>query len=157
MDGRCCCSQRPNQWTKKEKSKLLHERVQSHDREFDPTIYGIDKFEARVLQRWNHFSKAHEGIISASLIFKPLNRHLIPLKTGKVPYSRRFTWEALVKYIASSPIGDESVQDHHWKLQSYHCGLCSVDYDIITHLEHAESETKWILELLNLTGSLPVK
>ena len=66
-------------WTKKEKSKLLHERVQSHDREFDPTIYGIDKFEARVLQRWisafQQGSKTHEGIISASLIFEPLNRH----------------------------------------------------------------------------------
>ena len=70
-----------------------------------------------------------------------------------MPYTRRFTWEALIKYIVSSPIGDESGQDHHWRLQSYQCGLCTVDYNIITHLEHASSETTWILEHLNLTGS----
>ena len=73
---------------------------------------------------------------------------------GKVPFSRRFTWEALVKYIASSPVGDMIQQEHHWRLQSYHCGLCTVDYDIITQLDHAATETKRILELLNLTGKL---
>ena len=73
-------------------------------------------------------------------------------KTNEVPYSRRFSWGALTKYIATSPVGVDSVQDHHWKLQFNQCGLCSVDYSLITHLEHAASETRWILELLNLTG-----
>ena len=71
-------------------------------------------------------------------------------ENDKVPYSRRFTWEALAKYVASSPVG--SRQQHHWRLQSYQCGLCTVDYNLITQLDHAATETKWILEYLNLTG-----
>ena len=70
----------------------------------------------------------------------------------QVPFSRRFTWEALAKFVASSPVGDITKQQHHWRLQSYQCGLCTVDYNIITQLDHAATETKWILEYLNLTG-----
>ena len=35
-------------------------------------------------------------------------------ENGQIPYSRRFTWEALTKFIASSPVGDEKPQQHHW-------------------------------------------
>ena len=73
-------------------------------------------------------------------------------ENGQVPYSRRFTWEALTKFVASSPVGDETPQQHHWKLQSYQCGLCTVDYNIVTQLDHATAETNFILEYLNLTG-----
>ena len=79
---------------------------------------------------------------------------IIISKTDKVPYSRRFTWEALARYVASSSVGDESIQQHHWKSQNYQCGVCTVDYDIVTHLEEAERETRWILrdkKLSNLT------
>ena len=85
-----------------------------------------------------------------------MSHNLILRKTGDVPFSRRFTWDALTNYIASSPVGDDSddLQDHHWKLQFNQCGLCTVDYNLITHLEHAASETRWILEHLNLTGCI---
>ena len=38
------------------------------------------------------------------------------------------------------------------KLQFYQCGPCTVDYNIVTQLDHATAETKFILEYLNLTG-----
>ena len=75
-------------------------------------------------------------------------------EVDQVPFSRRFTWEALTNFVASSPVGDVTLQQHHWRLQSYQCGLCTVDYNIITQLDHASTETKWILEYLNLTGEI---
>ena len=41
----------------------------------------------------------------------------------------------------------------HWQTQFYECGMCVLNYTIITHLEEAEEETKWILSNLNLTGT----
>ena len=40
----------------------------------------------------------------------------------------------------------------HWRTQYYQCGICSIDYDFITQIEHSEKETRSILEFLNLTG-----
>ena len=82
--------------------------------------------------------------------FDPVTWGIDKYENDKVPFSRRFTWEALAKFVASSPVG--SRQQHHWRLQSYQCGLCTVDYNLITQLDHAATETKWILEYLNLTG-----
>ena len=58
----------------------------------------------------------------------------------------------MTKYIANSTVGDESKHNHHWYTQYHQCGICTIDYDIITQLEHAKEETHWILEFLNLTG-----
>ena len=70
----------------------------------------------------------------------------------KIPFDRRFTWEAMTKFIAHSAVGDESKHNPHWKTQYYQCGICTIDYDFITRLENAEEETRWILEFLDLTG-----
>ena len=58
----------------------------------------------------------------------------------------------MTRYIANSNVGDEFMQNSHWKPQYYQCGICTIDYDIITQLEHVEKETRWILDFLNLTG-----
>ena len=51
-----------------------------------------------------------------------------------------------------SPVAAESRQDPHWQTQFFVCGMCVLNYTIITHLEEAEKETKWILDSLNLSG-----
>ena len=81
-------------------------------------------------------------------------RWFISSKTGPVPYTRRFTWEAMTSYIADSTVGDELNQEHHWRTQFYHCGICSVDYNLITQLEHAKEETNWILEIKKWKGTV---
>ena len=80
--------------------------------------------------------------------------HAYQVKTGPVPYTRRFTWEAMTSYIAQSTVGDELNQEHHWRTQFYHCGICSVDYNLITQLEHAKEETNWILEMKKWKGTV---
>ena len=115
------------------------------------SIWGIGLFSELEI----FFNIAHWYIEGVFQKCTNVHRHSwILRKTGDVPFSRRFTWAALTHYIASSPVGDDSddLQDHHWKLQFNQCGLCTVDYNVITHLEHAASETRWILEHLNLTG-----
>ena len=79
---------------------------------------------------------------------------LYQVKTGPVPYTRRFTWEAMTSYIAQSTVGDELNQEHHWRTQFYHCGICSVDYNLITQLEHAKEETNRILEMKKWKGTV---
>ena len=58
----------------------------------------------------------------------------------------------LDKSIAASPVGVEWRKNPHWQTQFYQCGMCIVNYTLITHLEKSEEETKWILDSLNLTG-----
>ena len=42
-------------------------------------------------------------------------------ENGQVPYSRRFTWEALTKFIASSPVGNvKPQQQNHWQGSTGH-------------------------------------
>jgi len=74
-----------------------------------------------------------------------------PFETSKVPFERRFTWEAMTQYIAQSAVGDESKHNAHWRTQYNQCGICSIDYDIITQIEHSEKETRSILKFFNLT------
>ena len=59
---------------------------------------------------------------------------------------------SLAQSIAASPVAAESKQDPHWQTQFFVCGMCVLNYTIITHLEEAEKETKWILDSLNLSG-----
>jgi len=59
----------------------------------------------------------------------------------------------MTKFIAHSAVGDESKHNSHWKTQYYQCGICTIDYDFITQLEHAKEETRWILDFLDLTGT----
>ena len=80
--------------------------------------------------------------------------HAYQVETGPVPYTRRFTWEAMTSYIAQSTVGDELNQEHHWRTQFYHCGICSVDYNLITQLEHAKEETNRILEMKKWKGTV---
>lgn len=62
--------------------------------------------------------------------------------------------KTLIKSIATSPADAESRQDPHWQTQFFVCGMCVLNYTIITHLEEAEKETKWILDNLNLSGKV---
>ena len=125
-------------------------------------IFELEKAIAETTWSWGtenmsekeRFRTLSEALTDHDDHFNATTLGIAKYEDNQVPFSRRFTWEALVKYIASSPVGDMTLQEHHWRLQSYQCGLCTVDYNIITQLDHATTETKWILEYLNLTGEL---
>ena len=105
----------------------------------------------------NRYQQRTKRLIGNRTFFVMLNvtcSLLYRVKTGPVPYTRRFTWEAMTSYIAQSTVGDELNQEHHWRTQFYHCGICSVDYNLITQLEHAKKETNWILEMKKWKGTV---
>ena len=105
----------------------------------------------------NRYQQRTKRLIGNRTFFVMLNvtcSLLYRVKTGPVPYTRRFTWEAMTSYIAQSTVGDELNQEHHWRTQFYHCGICSVDYNLITQLEHAKEETNWILEMKKWKGTV---
>ena len=44
------------------------------------------------------------------------------------------------------------MQNSQWKTHYHQCGFCTIDYDFITQIEHAEEENRWFLDYFNLTG-----
>ena len=61
--------------------------------------------------------KEHDNNINAKVL------SIDKYENGQVPYSRRFTWKALTKCVASSPVGDETPQQHHWQGSTYQTSM----------------------------------
>ena len=66
-------------------------------------------------------------------------------------YDRRVSWSLLAKYISQTdPVFDGHIQEHHVRTIYFHCEPCALKYEMITSLENAEKETKYISKKLKI-------
>ena len=66
-------------------------------------------------------------------------------------YDRRIPWSLMAKYISETdPAYDAYIQEHHVRTIDFHCEPCTLKYEIITMLENAEKERKYISKKLKI-------
>ena len=67
----------------------------------------------------------------------------------EIPSSHFVSLEAFLDYVAW--IGQDNRYDHHWKSFNYHCRPCQLKFDFITKAETSSQDSKYILQLGNVT------